>query len=53
VLAPTVVEIAAVEAETSDIALNQAIETLRLTVRSSTRHRIDTKKAAENKVFCT
>jgi hypothetical protein len=47
--APTPEEIRAVEAEVSDEALDRAIDTVKKSVRSSGRQRVDTPKARENK----
>jgi hypothetical protein len=51
IMAPTPIEIAAVEAEVEDEALTRAIETVRLTVRSSGRQRVDTPKVLANKAL--
>ena len=47
--APTLEEIRAVEAEVGDEVLDRAIEAIKLTVRSSSRQRVDTPKVKENK----
>jgi hypothetical protein len=47
--APTPKEIRAVEAEVSDEALDRAIDTLKKSVRLSSKQRIDTPKVRENK----
>jgi hypothetical protein len=49
ILAPTLEEIRAVEAEVGDKVLDRAIEAIKLTVRSSGRQRVDTPKVKENK----
>jgi hypothetical protein len=49
VVAPTPEEVAAVEAEVSDKALDRAIEAIKLTVRSSGRQKVDTAKVRANK----
>jgi hypothetical protein len=49
VLAPTPTEIAAVKAKIDDEALTRAVETVRLTLRSSGRQRVDAPKVKENK----
>jgi len=49
ILAPTLTKIAAVEAEVDDKALTRAVETVRLTLRSSGRQRVDAPKVKENK----
>jgi hypothetical protein len=49
VFAPTSEEVAAVQAEVDDDALTKAIESVKSTVRSSGRHRVDSKKAQANK----
>ena len=51
IFAPTKVEKAAVQAETDDKALSQAIEHVRTTFRVSSRLRVDSKKAADNKAL--
>jgi hypothetical protein len=47
--APTLGEIRAVEAEVDDEVLDRAIDAIKLTVRSSSRQKIDTPKVKENK----
>jgi hypothetical protein len=49
IIAPTPTEIAAVEAEVDDEALTRAVETVKSTVRSSGRQRVDVQKIKENK----
>lgn len=49
VFAPTASEVRAVQAEVDDDALTRAIETVKGTVRSSGRLRVDTKKVQLNK----
>jgi hypothetical protein len=49
VFAPTMEELAAVQAEIDDDALTKAIETVKGMVRSSSRLRVDTKKVQLNK----
>jgi hypothetical protein len=49
VFAPTATEVGAVQAEVDDDALTRAIETVKSTVRSSGRLRVDTKKVQLNK----
>jgi len=49
VFAPTLKEVAAVQAEVDDDALTKAIESVKSTVRLSGRHRVDSKKVLENK----
>jgi hypothetical protein len=49
VFAPTLEELAAVQAEVDDDALTNAIETVKSTVRLSSRHRVDSTKVKENK----
>jgi hypothetical protein len=47
--APTLDEVAAVQAEVDDEALTRAIESVKSTVRSSDRHWVDSKKVLLNK----
>ena len=47
--APTLDEVAAVQAEVDDDALTRAIESVKSTLRSSGRHRVDSKKVQLNK----
>ena len=49
VLAPTLEEVAAVQAEVDDKALTRTIETVKSTVRLSGRLRVDSKKVQLNK----
>jgi hypothetical protein len=49
ILAPTLEEIAVVQAEVDDDALTRAIETVKTTVRSSGRHRVESLKVQLNK----
>jgi Arc/MetJ family transcription regulator len=49
VLALTLEEITAVQAEVDDNALTRAIETVKTTVRLSRRHRVESLKAQLNK----
>jgi hypothetical protein len=49
VQAPTLEEVAAVQAEVDDDALTRAIEAVKATVRISGRLRVDSIKAQENK----
>src|SRR5277367_5665418 len=49
VFAPTLEEVAAVQAEVDNDALTKAIESVKSTVRLSGRHRVDSKKVLENK----
>jgi transcriptional regulator NrdR family protein len=42
-------EVAAVQAEVDDDALNRAIEAVKVTVRTSGRLRVDSKKVQDNK----
>ena len=49
VVAPTQVEIMATQAEVGDEAFTQAVETIRQTIRSSGRQRVDAPKVKENK----
>lgn len=49
VFAPTLEEVVAVQTEVDDGALTKAIESVKSTVRSSGRHRVDSKKVLENK----
>jgi hypothetical protein len=51
IFAPTKEEKAAVQAETDDEVLSQAIEHVRTTFRMSGRLRVDSKKAADNKAL--
>ena len=51
VVAPTLAEIAAVEAEVDDKALTKAVEAVRLTVQSSDRQRVDAPKVKANKAL--
>jgi hypothetical protein len=49
ILAPTLEEIAVVQADVDNDALTRAIETVKTTVRSSGRHRVETLKVQLNK----
>jgi transcriptional regulator NrdR family protein len=49
VFAPTLEELAAVQAEVDDDALTKAMESVKSTVRLSGRHLVDSKKVQENK----
>jgi hypothetical protein len=49
VFAPTLEEVPVVQTEVDDDALTKAIESVKSTVRSSGRHRVDSKKVLENK----
>jgi hypothetical protein len=49
VLAPTLEEIAVVQAEVDDDALTKAIETVKTTARSSSRHQVRSLKVQLNK----
>ena len=49
VQAPTLDEIAAVQAEVEDDALTKAIKSVKSTMRSSSRRRVNTTKVKENK----
>ena len=49
VFAPTLEEVAAVQAEVDDDALTKAIKSVKCTVRSSGRHRVHSKKVQANK----
>lgn len=51
VLAPTLEEVAAVQAEVDDDALTRAIETIKTTVRSSSRHQVGSLKVQLNKAI--
>jgi hypothetical protein len=46
---PTLEEVAAVQAEVDDNVLTKAIESIKSTVKLSSRHRVDTTKVKENK----
>jgi hypothetical protein len=46
--APTLEEVAAVQAEVDDDALTKAIEAVKVTVRTSSRIRVHSKKVQEN-----
>jgi hypothetical protein len=46
--APTLEEVAAVQAEVDDDALTKAIEAVKVTVRTSSRLRVDSKKVQAN-----
>jgi len=49
IVAPTPEEVAIVEAEVDDEAFTRAISTIKKTVRSSARQKVDTPKVRENK----
>jgi hypothetical protein len=49
VQAPTLEEVAAVQAEVDDDALTKAIEAVKVTLRASSRIRVDSAKLKENK----
>ena len=46
-------EVAAVQAEVDDDALTKAIETVKVTLRTSSRIRVDSTKLKENKAAAT
>jgi hypothetical protein len=49
IVAPTLEEVAIVEAEVGDKAFTRAISAIKKTVRSSAKQRVDTPKVQENK----
>jgi hypothetical protein len=49
IFVPTLEEVAAVQAEVDNDALTKVIETVKSTIRLSSRYRIDSKKVLENK----
>jgi hypothetical protein len=50
---PTLEEVAAVQAEVDDDALTMAIEAVKVTLRTSSRIRVDSTKLKENKAAAT